>query len=78
MANMSYCRFTNTSKDLMDCLRALDDGYELSDFEIRAGKGMFESFLGFCADMGIIEDFDMDAVNGMFDDLSEDNEEDDE
>ena len=25
MANMSYCRFENTYKDLLDCYRNLDD-----------------------------------------------------
>ena len=26
MANMSYCRFENTSKDLRDCLQAIENG----------------------------------------------------
>ena len=26
MANMSYCRFENTSKDLQDCVQAIEDG----------------------------------------------------
>lgn len=26
MANMSYCRFENTSNDLQDCVDALNDG----------------------------------------------------
>jgi hypothetical protein len=36
MANMSYCRFENTLRDLRDCERALEDGEELSESERRA------------------------------------------
>jgi hypothetical protein len=31
MPNMSYCRFENTYKDLLDCFRALRDLDELTD-----------------------------------------------
>ena len=35
MANMSYCRFENTYRDLMDCLNALQNGADgLSDREL--------------------------------------------
>tara|TARA_R110002020_G_scaffold16986_4_gene60184 strand:- start:24 stop:254 length:231 start_codon:yes stop_codon:yes gene_type:complete len=36
MANMSYCRFENTSKDLRDCYKAIRNGetHELSKYEI--------------------------------------------
>ena len=52
MANMSYCRFRNTSADLKDCISALensaewrgtyvdDDFDEISQEEIRACKAM--------------------------------------
>ena len=29
MANMSYCRFQNTSMDLADCLDALENHWDL-------------------------------------------------
>lgn len=35
MANMSYCRFTNTLTDLMDCYEHMDDD-EISDMEEKA------------------------------------------
>lgn len=35
MANMEYCRFTNTLSDLRDCLDHLDDE-ELSEVETKA------------------------------------------
>lgn len=33
MPNMSYCRFENTYRDLVDCETALSDGGKLSDQE---------------------------------------------
>jgi hypothetical protein len=39
MANMSYCRFENTSIDLRDCVNALEEGdYPGSDDEKQAAK----------------------------------------
>jgi hypothetical protein len=40
MANMSYCRFENTVRDIRDCINAIQDGEcdELSSYEIRALK----------------------------------------
>ena len=37
MGNMSYCRFENTSRDLLDCLDAIQSGKidELDDYEQR-------------------------------------------
>ena len=67
MANMSYCRFTNTSRDLEDCLDALTDREDLSNWEARAGRAMFKSFLQFCKDNWIIGDFDEQAIDDMFD-----------
>lgn len=55
MANMSYCRFRNTEMDLKDCLCALEDGVELSENEFKACERMFEKFINFCVDAGIIE-----------------------
>ena len=59
MANMSYCRFQNTLNDLRDCLGALG-GSKLSNEEKRAARNMFNTFLGFCEEEGIIES---DAVD---------------
>ena len=58
MANMSYCRFHNTRIDLEDCLEALNDNEELSAEEFRACKRMFNMFIEFCVDEGIIENED--------------------
>ena len=42
MANMSYCRFRNTSGDLTDCLDTIREGDStLSESEARAGLWMF-------------------------------------
>lgn len=58
MANMSYCRFRNTSSDLDDCLEALNNGESLSEEEYRACTSMFQDFIAFCCEEGIIEDAD--------------------
>lgn len=71
MANMSYCRFQNTRQDLDECIEAIRDGDEISREESRAGKRMFQSFLGLCQDYGIIEDFDVEAVFDLFNGMIE-------
>lgn len=63
MANMSYCRFRNTRLDLNDCLQTLSDGDfdgegGLSEEEHRACVKMFQDFIGFLCNEGIIEDED--------------------
>jgi len=42
MPNQSYCRFENTSKDMLDYLRALDEGKaeDLSNYEIEGLKNL--------------------------------------
>lgn len=42
MANMSYCRFTNTLSDLWDCRDALDERKPLSDEEYEAALKLVE------------------------------------
>lgn len=34
MANMSYCRFENTARDLQDCVAAMEDASSLEDLEL--------------------------------------------
>jgi len=38
MANMSYCRFENTVRDMRDCINAIEDKEtdELSKYEVNA------------------------------------------
>lgn len=77
MANMSYCRFRNTRADLEDCLDSLRALNDLSEEETRAGKNMFDDFLYFCRDVGIIADYDRDAIMDLFDELIDDEEDED-
>lgn len=44
MANMSYCRFENTSKDMLDCLEALDnqETNDLSHYEIKGLRDLLQ------------------------------------
>ena len=46
MANMSYCRFENTSKDLRDCLDAIENE-EIDDLSSYEKDGL-ESLLDYC------------------------------
>lgn len=34
MANMSYCRFENTSGDLRDCVGAMQEAYDLQEMDL--------------------------------------------
>ena len=76
MSNMSYCRFTNTRSNMEDCLEALRDETPLSDFEVRAGKAMFKDILEVCRAYGIIDAFDDDEIDRLFDNLLEKEDED--
>jgi hypothetical protein len=44
MGNMSYCRFENTSRDLLDCLDAIQSGEidDLNDYEQSGLRGILE------------------------------------
>lgn len=79
MSNMSYCRFQNTSGDLEDCLAAIqsayDGGYPISAEERAAGKRMFRRFLSFCRDADIIENYNNEALEELFDEAGGENDE---
>ena len=66
MANMSYCRFRNTSLDMSDCIDALCDGEELSDSEFAACRHMFVDVLGFFEYNSVCE-VDWDEFNNWLD-----------
>ena len=38
MSNMSYCRFSNTSQDLRDCVNAMDEAYNLRDMDLSSDE----------------------------------------
>ena len=44
MSNMSYCRFENTSKDMQDCLNAIESGdYEaIEDLNEHEQRGLMD------------------------------------
>lgn len=71
MANMSYCRFHNTRLDMEDCLDAIRDDKSLSPEEARDGRAMFDDFLSFCKENGIIEDYDREMVTTIFERMEE-------
>ena len=49
MANMSYCRFENTARDLRDCLQAIENG-ELDDLSSYERDGL-EQLLSDCEEI---------------------------
>lgn len=71
MSNMSYCRFTNTKADMEDCLSAMRECDELSDFEAQAGKAMFKSILELCQELNFIDHFDADEIDRVFNSMEE-------
>ncbi len=76
MPNMSYCRFQNTRYDMEDCLIALRDEKHLSRDEAKAGRWMFDDILSYCRDVGIIDDYDSDMLEAIFDGLAKKDDDD--
>lgn len=62
MANMSYCRFHNTSVDVADCLDAIDEGTIASPQEVTNAKNMFKSVLDYCKQHGIVDQYDEEGI----------------
>lgn len=77
MANMRYCQFQSTRWDMEECLDALREEKHLSTDEAKAGRWMFDDILDFCRDMGIIDSYDAEALEDLFDGLTESEEDDD-
>ena len=44
MSNMSYCRFENTARDLVDCVDAINRGeiHELNNYELDGLKDILD------------------------------------
>ena len=47
MANMSYCRFENTARDLRDCVYAIENGEHTDDLSSYEKDGL-EELLDLC------------------------------
>jgi hypothetical protein len=85
MSNMSYCRFQNTLKDLMDCQNALEefftgaDDSDLSADELRAAHQLVETCLSIAQLVGDQRSIDIDAddalnqstITDIFDDIND-------
>jgi hypothetical protein len=50
----------------MNALDPYENGYEINWEEIVAGERMFESFLDYCVEMGIIEEYDRTNISKVF------------
>lgn len=53
MANMSYCRFSNTLEDLRECYEHMDD-HDLSDEE-KAARKKLAKLCGLIADDYVVD-----------------------
>ena len=51
MANMGYCRFQNTNRDLEDCMEHIDD-HDLSEEEVKARKELIDNCVTIAIDYG--------------------------
>lgn len=65
MANMSYCRFENTSRDIRDCIDALEENnWDLAammeDASSKQEARAMKSFVNLCID--IAENFEDDPI----------------
>lgn len=69
MPSMSYCRFQNTRHDMEDCLDALRDETRLSSDEAKAGRWMLDDILNYCRDNGIIDSYDGEMLEAIFEGL---------
>ena len=66
MANMSYCRFENTYKDLVDCYHSLNEDLSKREHEYR------EMLVNICKD--IIEEYEFVKMSEEDDDYETYNE----
>lgn len=49
MSNMSYCRFENTSRDLADCVSAMEEAYDMDELDLNQyEQGAFERMRELC------------------------------
>lgn len=63
MANMGYCRFSNTKQDVDDCIEALENRDIKSSEERHKAKQMLITVLEFCRLECIIEDYEEDIID---------------
>ena len=78
MANMSYCRFQNTSSDLDDCLSAIRNREKLSEDEERAFRSMMSEISDFLADEDLLDPtegcIDSERVDDLISECNESDE----
>jgi hypothetical protein len=65
MANMSYCRFHNTRKDLKDCITALENRNIANDEERTAALVLLTEICEYLLDDGVIEDYDSERIDAI-------------
>ena len=61
MANMSYCRFENTARDLRDCVYAIENGEHTDDLSSYEKDGL-EELLDLCEAMFFMKEEIKEAI----------------
>ena len=62
MANMSYCRFENTARDLRDCLDAIENGAHTEDLNSYERNGL-EDLLSICETIFFMKEEIEETIN---------------
>ena len=62
MANMSYCRFENTARDLRDCVYAIENGEHTDDLSSYEKDGL-EELLDLCEQLFHMKDEIEEAIS---------------
>ena len=62
MANMSYCRFENTARDLRDCVQAIENGEHTDDLSSYERDGL-EELLDLCEEMSHMKEEIEEVLN---------------
>lgn len=60
--NYQYNKFSNTLRDLQDCLQTIDEGEETSPEEVKAARKLLETAAQFLQDLGIVENVNYPAL----------------
>jgi len=67
---MSYYQLHLIARDLEECLESIRRDDMMYSDDARIGRGIFMDFLSFCRDYGIIDHFDAEMVEAIFNGLT--------
>ena len=71
---MSYPQLRGTMRELNQFLDSIRQDEMMYEEQARAGRGIFDEFLTFCRDYGIIYHFNEERVDAIFTGLTREDE----